>query len=72
MNQSMPTAYQPQTDAQREVINKYISDILRAKLHHKGQDWVVAVPGVMRGMNSGVDSVREAAPHFLIVRFSPK
>jgi len=72
ISQSMSSAYHPKTDRQSEIANKSIITILHSKLLEQGLDSLAAIPSVQVAINTGIDASRDAAPHTLCVRFTPK
>jgi len=72
ISQSMSSAYHPETDEQSEIANKSIITILRSKLLAQGLDWLAALPSVQVAINTGIDASRDASPHTLCIRFTPK
>ena len=68
----MSSACHPETDGQSEIANKSIITILRSKLLAQGLDWLAALPSVQVAINTGIDASRDAAPHTLCIRFTPK
>jgi len=72
ISQSMSSAYYPETDGQSEIANKSIIAILQAKFREQGLDWLSAIPSVQVAINTLIDASRDATPHTLCIRFSPK
>jgi len=68
----MSSAYHPETDGQSEIANKSIITILRSKLLAQGLDWLAALPSVQVTINTSIDASRDAYPHTLCIRFTPK
>jgi len=68
----MSSACHPETDGQSEIANKSIITILHSKLLEQGVDWLAAIPFVQVAINMGIDASRDASPHTLCIRFSPK
>jgi len=72
ISQSMSSAYHPETDAQSEIANKSIISILHFKLLAQGLDWLAALLSVQVAINTSIDASRDASPHTLCIRFTPK
>jgi len=72
ITQSMSSAYHLKTDGQSEIANRSIITILRSKLLAQGLDWLAALPSVQVAINTGIDASRDASPHTLCIRFTPK
>jgi len=72
ITQSMFSTYHPETDGQSEIANKSIITILHSKLLDQGLDWLAALPSVQVAINTGIDTSRDASPHTLCIRFTPK
>jgi len=72
ISQSMSSAYHPETDGQSVIANKSIITILCSKLLAQGLDWLAALPSVQVAINTGIDASRDASPHTLYIRFTPK
>jgi len=72
ISQSMSSAYYPETDGQCEIANKAIITILRSKLLAQGLDWLAALPSMQVAINTSIDASRDASPHTLYIRFTPK
>ena len=68
----MSSAYHSETDGQSEIANKSIITILRSKLLAQGLDWLAALLSVQVAINTGIDASRDASPHTLCIRFTPK
>jgi len=68
----MSSAYHHETDGQSEIANKSIITILHSKLLAQGLDWLSALPSMQVALNTLIDASRDAAPHTLCIRFSPK
>jgi transposase InsO family protein len=71
IQQSMSTAYHPESDGQTEIANKAVLAILRGKLIDQGGTWLPQLPHVAHAINSSVDSSRGCTPNTLVLRFSP-
>ena len=61
----MSTAYHPQTDGQTEVVNKVITQTLRAFIGPAQTDWDLALPGVEFAYNTAPHSATHMSPFFL-------
>jgi len=68
----MSSAYHPETDKQFAIANKSIITILSSKLLAQGLDWLAALLSVQVAINTGIDASRDASPHTLCIRFTPK
>jgi len=68
----MLSAYHSETAGQSEIANKSIITILYSKLLEQVLDWLAAIPPVQVAINIGIDASRDAAPHTLCIRFTPK
>jgi len=45
---------------------------LHSKLFTQELDWLAALPAVQVAINTGIDASRDASPHTLCIRFTPK
>jgi len=68
----MSSAYHPETDGQSEIANKSIITILRSKFLAQELDWLATLPSMQVAINTSIDTSRDAAPHTLCIRCSPK
>jgi len=68
----MSSACHPETDGQSEIANKSIITISCSKLLAQGLDWLAALPSVQVAINTSIDASRDASPHTLCIRFTPK
>jgi len=72
ISQSMSSAYHSKTDRQSEIAKKSIITILCFKLLEQGLDWLAAIPSMQVAINTGIDASRDASPHTLCIRCTPK
>src|SRR5205085_1499574 len=72
IEQSMSSAYHPQTDGQSEVANKNILAILRAKLLDEGKDWIGSLPSVHISINYSYNKAIGCTPHSLVFHTYPR
>jgi len=68
----MSSAYYSKTDGQFEITNKSIITIFHCKLLEQGLDWLATIPSMQVVINTGIDASRDASPHTLCIRFTPK
>jgi len=72
ISQLLSFAYHPETDRQSEIANKSIIVLLRAKLLEQGLDWPSTILSMQVTINTSIDASRDAFPHTLCIRFTPK
>ena len=56
INQSLSTAYHPQTDGQTEVANKAIIQQVRARTFDGESNWLASLPLIQATLNRTIDS----------------
>ena len=61
----MSTAYHPQTNGQTEVVNKVITQTLKAYVRADQTDWDLSIPNVEFAYNTALHSATGMTPFFL-------
>ena len=72
IEQSMSTAFHPQSDGQTECTNRFVEDILRAYVSPAQDDWDVYLPLVEFAINNAYQESVQNSPFFLNYGYHPR
>ena len=69
---SLSSSHHPQHDGQTEIVNKFLTIMLRAFVDENLTDWAEWLPLLEFAYNNSVHKSTGATPHFLLYEFHPK